>query len=81
LDTVAISYDVEGESYEELGWHVNSFLLRLFTAPAKPCRSASLVVTLWGYKAGGHSCTQPTSSRMISHHLPTSFPMVEKKER
>jgi hypothetical protein len=24
---------------------------------------------------------QPTSSRMISHHLPTSFPTAEKKER
>jgi hypothetical protein len=25
--------------------------------------------------------TQPTSSRTISHRLPTSFPMTEKKER
>jgi hypothetical protein len=75
------SRDVEGAPYEELGWHVNLCLLHLFTAPAWAHCFASLVVTLWGYKAGGHSCTQPTSSCTIFHRLPASFPMQLKEER
>jgi hypothetical protein len=35
LYMVVISHDVEGTSYEESGWHINSFLLCLFTVPAK----------------------------------------------
>jgi hypothetical protein len=48
LHTVAISCDVMGTSYEESGWCIKSFLLCLFTAPVKPCRFASSVVTPWG---------------------------------
>jgi hypothetical protein len=48
------------------GWHVNSFLLCLFTTLAKPYHFASSVVIPQGYKACSRSCTQPTSSRTIS---------------
>jgi hypothetical protein len=71
LGTVVVSRDIEGTSYEELGWHINLCLLRLFIAPARAHRFASLVVTPRGYKAGGRPYAQPTSYRMISHHLPT----------
>jgi hypothetical protein len=81
LDTVAISHDVEGVLYKESGWRINSFLLRLFAAPALPSRFASWVVTPLGYKAGSRSYVQPMSSRTISHHLPTSFHTTEKKDR
>jgi hypothetical protein len=80
LDTVAISRDVKGTSCKELGQHVNSCLLHLFTAPAGAHHFASSVVTPRGYKAGSHSSTQPTSSRTISYHLPASFPMTQTKE-
>jgi hypothetical protein len=80
LDMVVVSHDVEGVSCDELGWRVNSCLLRLFSVFAGARRFASSVVTPQGYKARGCSCTQPTSSYMISHRLPTSFPMAEKKE-
>jgi hypothetical protein len=63
------------------GWHVNSFLLCLFTTLAKPYHFASSVVIPQGYKACSRSCTQPTSSRTISHHLPASFPMAKNRER
>jgi hypothetical protein len=64
-----------------VGWHTNSCLLHLFTVPARAHRFASLVVTSWGYKAGGRSCVQPTSSCMIFHPLLASFPTAEKKKR
>jgi hypothetical protein len=76
LNTVVISHDVEGVSCEDVGWCINSCLLRLFTVPAGAHRFASLIVTPWGYKAGDRSCAQPTSPRTISHRLPTSFPTV-----
>jgi hypothetical protein len=44
LDTVAISLDVEGRSYEALGWCINSCLLHLFTALARAHQLASSVV-------------------------------------
>jgi hypothetical protein len=53
LDMVVVSPDIVGISCEELGWHVNIDLLCLVRAR----RFASLVVTLWGYKADGHPCT------------------------
>jgi hypothetical protein len=81
LDIVATSYDVEGALYGESEWHVNSFLLHLFTSLAKRHRFASSVVTPWGYKAGGCSYAQPMFSHTISHYLLTSFPTAEKKER
>jgi hypothetical protein len=34
-----------------------------------------------GYKVDGRSYAQATSSRTISHRLPTSFPTAEMKER
>jgi hypothetical protein len=49
--------------------------ISLFTSPAEPNCFPSLVVTSWGYNAGGRSCTTYISP----HHLPTSFPMAEKK--
>jgi hypothetical protein len=70
LDMVAVSCNVEGASFDKLGWHINSCLIHLFTAPARAGHFASLVVTPQGYKASGHHCTQPTSSCMISHHSP-----------
>jgi hypothetical protein len=81
LDTIAVSLDVEGASCEELGWRVNSCLLRLFTMLARPRCFASSVVTPQGYKDGGRPCVQPTSSRTTSHHLLASFPTAKKKER
>jgi hypothetical protein len=81
LDMVAISHDVEGASCVELGWRINSCLLCFFTTPAKARHFASLVVTPQEYKADGRSCTKPMSSHMISHCLPVSFPMANKKER
>jgi hypothetical protein len=78
LDTVAVSCGVEGTSCEELGWRINLCLLCLFIAPARGRRFASLIVTPQGYKGGGRSYVQPMSSCTISHHLPASFPMVEK---
>jgi hypothetical protein len=57
LDMVPVSHNVEGVSCEELGWHVNSCLLRIFIAPTGAHRFASLIVTPQGYKAGGRSCT------------------------
>jgi hypothetical protein len=81
LDMIVVSHDVEGVSCEELGWHVNSCLLGHFTAPARARRFASSVVTPRGYKAGGRSYVQHTSSHMISHRLLASFPTTEKKER
>jgi hypothetical protein len=53
----------------------------IFTALAEPSHFASSVVTPWGYKASMVAPTQPKSSRMISHHSSTSFPMAEKKEK
>jgi hypothetical protein len=35
LDMVVVSWDVEGTSCKELGWHINSCLLCLFTALAR----------------------------------------------
>jgi hypothetical protein len=43
LDTVDVSHDEEGVSYEELGWRTNSCLLCLFTAPARTRFFASSV--------------------------------------
>jgi hypothetical protein len=80
LDMVAISLDVEGASCVELGWCVNSCLLRLFTVPGRGCQFAFSVVTPWGYKADDRYYVQPMSSCMISHHPPSSFPMAEKKK-
>jgi hypothetical protein len=81
LDMVAVSWDVEGTSCKELGWHINSCLLCLFTALARSRHFASLVFIPRGYKADGHPYTQPTSSRMISHCIPTSFPTWLKRKR
>jgi hypothetical protein len=50
LDTVVVSRDVEGASCEELGWHLNSCLLRPFTTSVRAHRFASSVVTLWDYE-------------------------------
>jgi hypothetical protein len=52
LDTVVVSRDVEGASYEEMGWCVNSCLLCLFTTSIRAHLFVSSVVTPWGYKAG-----------------------------
>jgi hypothetical protein len=44
LDTVDVSRDIEGESCDELGWHLNSCFLQHFTVPitAHPyCESMS----------------------------------------
>jgi hypothetical protein len=81
LETVATSRDVEGTSYEESGWRANSFLLRLFKVPGRPSCFASSVVTPRGYKASDRSSAQPMTSCTISHRIPTSFPMAEKKEK
>jgi hypothetical protein len=81
LALFVVSRDVEGALCEEVGWHVNSCLLRLFIVPARARCIASLIVTPWGYKDGGRHYVQPTSSRTISHHLPVSFPTAKKKEK
>jgi hypothetical protein len=58
LDMVVVSHDVEGASYEELGWHVNSCLLCLFTVPAKPQKSGV-------YDGGGtHGLPRAQGSRI-----------------
>jgi hypothetical protein len=54
LDIVVISRDVAGVLCKELGWHVNMCLLRSFTMLVRAHHFASSVVTLRGYKAGGH---------------------------
>jgi hypothetical protein len=74
LDTIAVSRNVEGASCEELGWHI-------FTMLTRAHHFASSVVTPWGYKTSGRSYAQPMSSHTISHRLPASFPIAEKKER
>jgi hypothetical protein len=81
LDMIVISYDVEGTSFKELGWRVNSYLLCLFIVSARAHRFVFSVVTPRGYKVGGHPCVQPTSSHMISHHLLASFPTQLKRKR
>jgi hypothetical protein len=50
----------------------------VFTAPVY---NAYKGLTPRGYKASGHPCAQPTSSHMISHYLPASFPMRLKRKR
>jgi hypothetical protein len=40
----------------------------IFTMPTEPSHFASLVVTLWGYKAGGRSC----ATYILLHDLPPS---------
>jgi hypothetical protein len=70
-----------GHIVRGVGWHTNSCLLHLFTVPARARRFASSVVTSRGYKTGGRSCAQPTSSCMIFHPLLSSFPTAEKKKR
>jgi hypothetical protein len=57
LDMVAISHEVEGVSWEELGWRVNSCLLHPFTTSVRAHHFASLVVTPQGYKASSHPYT------------------------
>jgi hypothetical protein len=62
-----------------VGWRVSSFLLRLLQCLRRPAalprllhhEAIKLVVAL----------AQPTSSCTISHHLSTSFPTIEKKEK
>jgi hypothetical protein len=80
LDKVIVSHDVEGASYEESGDTLAHFyyayLLRIWSQATLPPwllhhGAIKLVV----------APTQPTSSHMISHRLPTSFPMTEKKKR
>jgi hypothetical protein len=56
LDTVAVFRDVENESCEELGWHVNSCLLHPFTMFVRAHRFTSSAVTPQGYKAGSRPC-------------------------
>jgi hypothetical protein len=56
LDTFTISHDVVSTLREELERHVNISLLLPFTAPVRAHRFASLVLTPWGYKAGGRPC-------------------------
>jgi hypothetical protein len=41
LYMVSVSLNVEGASYEELGWHINSCLLHLFTVPTRARRFVS----------------------------------------
>jgi hypothetical protein len=57
LDMFTISRDVVGTSREELERCVNIRLLRHFIVPIRACRFASSVLTPWGYKASGRSCT------------------------
>jgi hypothetical protein len=45
-----------------------------------PSRFTSLVVKLWGYKAGVVAPALPTSSHTISHRSYAYFPMAEKKK-
>jgi hypothetical protein len=45
LDMISTSHDVEGALYEELGWRINSCVLRIFIAPARAHRFASTIVT------------------------------------
>jgi hypothetical protein len=79
LDPIAISHDVQGASYEESDDAQDhfycAFLLCLWSLAALPpqllhLRAIKLVV----------APAQSPSSRMISHYLLTSFPMVEKKQ-
>jgi hypothetical protein len=49
-------------------WHISFFLLRLFTTPVEPSRLASSIATLWGNKAGNHSC----ATYILSHDLSLS---------
>jgi hypothetical protein len=81
LDTVSISHNVEGTSFEELGRCINSCLLHLFTTHVRVRHCASSVVTPRGYKASCHPYAQPISSRMISYRLPASFPTLLKIKR
>jgi hypothetical protein len=52
-----VTRDVEGASYEELGWRVNSCILCLFTVLAR----ASSVVTPWGDGLEGEVTPPPHS--------------------
>jgi hypothetical protein len=81
LDMVAVSHDVDGALYEEMGCSMNSCVVHLFTMPARTRRFASSIVPLRVYKACDHPSVQPTFSRMISHHLPASFPTWLKRKR
>jgi hypothetical protein len=60
-------------------WCIRSFLLRLFTMPAEPICFAFSVVTLWGYKVGGHSYDLKNKRDVIEPppkwgvHLPRSY--------
>jgi hypothetical protein len=80
LDTVVVSRDVEGAPYEasddtqaHFYW---AFLPCLWSPAALPAR-----LLHHGAIKLAVAHAQPTSSRMILHYLPTSFPMVEKKDR
>jgi hypothetical protein len=79
IDMVAISHDVEGTSYEELGdataYFYYAFLPHLWSPAALPPhllyhRAIELAV----------APVQPISSCMISHRLPTSFRTSKKIE-
>jgi hypothetical protein len=82
LDTVVISHDVEGTSCEELGWHVNSCLLRPFPTSVRAHRFASSVVTPRGYKAGGCPCTNlcPHAQSSIASLAPSLW-VIRKRDR
>jgi hypothetical protein len=80
LDTVVVSHDVECMSYKELGdasahfycaflWHLRN----LAALPPRLLHHGAIKLAV--------APAQPTSSHTISHHVNTSFPMAEKKER
>jgi hypothetical protein len=65
LDMIAVTHEVVGTLWEELGWRVNTCLLCLYVPDALPPRSP---------------LREPMSSRTTSYCLLASFPMAEKKE-
>jgi hypothetical protein len=82
LDTVVVSCDVVGTSCEELGWHVNMYLLCPFNVPIRVHCFASLIVTLRAYKAGGHPCAnlRPLARTPIASS-PHSLRLEQKRGR
>jgi hypothetical protein len=80
LDTVVASLTIEGASCGGLVWRVKL----VFTVPFYSVYRAQPLCLLgcytMGYKVGGCSFVQPTSSRTISDSLLASFPPSEKKK-
>jgi hypothetical protein len=75
LDKVGVSCNVEGASCEELGWCINSCLLRPCTAPVRAQCFASSVVTPRGYKASG--CPYVNLCALAQHLIISSPPSLQ----